>query len=169
MKAALKTLAKALVVYSGGAIVYDRLFKPQAALKRARKAADRLNLPLLIIGHSPPTPSNAIHLDLAESPQFPLPLPDDSIGVILFINAIEHEADPLALAAEAERLLAPEGTIYAMTPSPYTLHAWLGPKWALFDIEDGQKRAVPTPLYRLERAAKPATLAATPAESAPAV
>jgi SAM-dependent methyltransferase len=46
----------------------------------------------------------------------PLPFPDGAFGGVVLKDLLEHVADPVALVAEARRVLAPGGRVFASSP-----------------------------------------------------
>lgn len=140
MKRLLQQVGRALVVYAGAAYVGDRLVRPHWALFQAQQAAKKLDKPLLVIGHGLTRPLGDISVDIAESP-LPLPAEDGAVGCVLILHALEYAEDPLEIAAESERVLAPEGEVMVTSSHPAMLHSWLGRKWVLFNLDDGRKHA----------------------------
>lgn len=61
------------------------------------------------------------HLDEAHvvAPGAPLPLPDESVDIIVSWAVFEHLDDPAATAAELDRVLRPGGWICAWTPNRF--------------------------------------------------
>jgi SAM-dependent methyltransferase len=55
-----------------------------------------------------------------------IPLPDGSMEAVLFVDVLEHVADPGRLLAEAARVLAPGGHLVACVPiegEPYSMYS----------------------------------------------
>lgn len=142
MKHLLQQFGRALVVYAGAAYVGDRLVRPHWSLRQARKAAKKHDKPLLVIGHGLRRPLGDTSFDVAVD-ELPLPADDGSIGCVLILHALEYAENPLAIAAEAERVLAEGGEVMITSSHPAMLHSWLGRRWVLFDLEDGRKHARP--------------------------
>ena len=141
--AILQKIGRALVVYAGVAYVGDQLVRPHWAVHKAKVAAARVDKPLLVVGYQLTRPLGDFCIDLADAPSFPLPVEDGSIGAVLLLHALEHAADPLALAIETERVLVEGGEALVTSTSPYMLHAWFGRRWVLFNVDEGRKHAVP--------------------------
>ena len=150
MKHLLQQVGRALVVYAGAAYVGDRLVRPHWALFKAQQAAKKLDKPLLVIGHGLTRPLGDISVDVARD-TLPLPAEDGSVGCVLILHALEYAEDPLAIAAESERVLAEDGEVMVTSSHPAMLHSWLGRRWVLFDLDDGRKHA--KPLWGARRAA----------------
>ena len=51
-----------------------------------------------------------------------LPFPDGSFNLVIAVAVLEHVTDPQACVAEAHRVLAPQGWIYAVTPFLQPVH-----------------------------------------------
>jgi len=161
----LQKIGRVLVLYAGASYVSDKLVRPQYALHKAKLAAKRLDGPLLVVGYGLDGALGDKSIDLEATPETPWDLPADSASVVLLLNCLAHIEDPLSVAIEAERVLCEGGEILVMSSSPFTLHAWFGPKWVLFNVGDGKKQALKTPLYKLTRA-KIAATADTPLSAA---
>jgi len=173
MKRLLQQVGRALVVYAGAAYVGDRLVRPHWALFRAQQVAKKLDKPLLVIGYQLTRPLGDVSVDIATA-SFPLSVEDASVGCVLILHALEYAEDPLVIAAEAERILAPEGEIMVTSSHPAMLHSWLGRKWVLFNLDDGRKHAKrlwtakrAPPLDTLESADTPPESDDTPPEEPP--
>ena len=170
-------------VYVGLAFIGDKLIRPSMVARKARRVAGKLDLPVLNIGHrltssavrqmfqapalwgdvNVDTDARAATLDerLTYADPTALPFENDSFGAIILLHIVEDAEDPLALAKEADRVLAPGGIIFAVTPPWWTPHAWFANKWLLVNTPHGTKQA-----YRLWRRRKP-TLSEAFAEVVP--
>ncbi|HPO72955.1 MAG TPA: class I SAM-dependent methyltransferase [Armatimonadota bacterium] len=61
--------------------------------------------------------------------------PDDSFDVITLVDVLEHTHDPVAVLAEARRVLKPGGMLMAKVPNISSLQARLmGPWWFALDV-----------------------------------
>jgi SAM-dependent methyltransferase len=159
-------------LYLGVAFLGDKLVRPSIVARKARAVAGPLDLPVLNIGHrltsSParrmfqaPGLWGDINVDidaraaaaddrLIYADPTALPFEDDSFGAVILLHIVEKHDQPLALAEEADRVVAPGGTIFAVTPPWWTPHAWFNNKWLLVDTPTGGKRA-----FRLWQRKKP--------------
>ena len=149
MKAILQKIGRALVVYAGAAYVGDQIVRPHWSVFRAKRAARKLDKPLLAIGYQLRQAVGDIDVDVAHEDAFPLDLDDTSIGSVVILHALEHADDPLSIAAECERVLVEDGEVFITCSSPYMLHAWFGRRWILHSLPDGRKQA--RPLWSLRK------------------
>jgi hypothetical protein len=72
---------------------------------------------------------------VAQLPE-PLPIPDNSVGVIRAVDFLEHVADKIALWNELYRVLAPGGLLLSMTPSSDGRGAFQDPTHVAFYNEN---------------------------------
>lgn len=79
-----------------------------------------------------------VHSDLER-----LPLPDSAFDYVLSAHAIEHSARPLRALAEAERVLAPGGTLIIMMTRCNPATTRLRRRWA---VQCGRSRKLATVL-----------------------
>ena len=159
-------------LYLGVAFLGDKLVRPSIVARKARAVAGPLNLPVLNIGYhltsSPmrrmfqaPALWGDVNVDmdaraaaaddrLVYADPTALPFEDNSFGAVILLHIVEKHDEPLALAEEADRVVAPGGSIFAVTPPWWTPHAWFNNKWLLVDVPTGGKRA-----FRLWHRQKP--------------
>ena len=174
----LSRLFKWVGLYAGVALVGDKLLRPSIISKKARLTAGKLDLPVLNIGHrltssamrqlfKAPALWGDVNVDtdarfaeedgrLVYASPTELPFEDNTFGAVILLHIIEDSEAPLEIAKEAERVVAPGGMIYAVTPPWWTPHAWWRKKWLLVDLPSGRKQAL-----RLWRREKPPTLSET--------
>jgi SAM-dependent methyltransferase len=180
----LRRAAQLFTVYLGVAFLGDRFVRPSLVARKARRVAGKLDLPVLNVGHQltsstvrrmfqSPALWGDINVDidaraaaaddrLTYADPTALPFEDNSFGAVILLHIVEKHDDPLALAEEADRVVAPGGTIYAVTPPWWTPHAWFNNKWLLVDTTSG-KRA-----FRLWQRKKPSLAEAfRPSDAAP--
>lgn len=158
-------LLTGLVIYTGAAYVYDVLWRPEVAARRAREEADSLGKPLLVVGAGTGWSSlrallfgsqlvGDINVDLAapdgsvcgrgrvcHGDVLDLPFEDKAFGAALCTHVLEHVIDPDKALQELVRVA---DTVFIVTPRWWAPHTWLHPGHLWFLAQDGTR----IPLWR---------------------
>ena len=160
--------ARGFGIFAVCCYIGDVLVRPALVGRQARKTADSQGLPLLNVGagtpHSSlrawmlgPTEWGDVNVDIASKRPCDgdaqvchgdahyLPFPDDTFGAVILSHCLEHVDRPDVAMAEARRVTAPGGKVYAITPPWFTPHAWThsGHKWLATGPTVGTKKLFP--------------------------
>lgn len=156
---------RAVTVYAGLAWFGDTVVRPGLIARKAHLSANKVGKPLLNIGHG--FNSASLRRALGASPLWGdvnvdvdpdaeagdgytlgstkiggIEADDGAYGAVLLLHCLEKVQDPLALMIEAQRVLDPSGTLYAVTSPWWAPHAYFRRQWLLVDLPGGKKRAV---------------------------
>jgi SAM-dependent methyltransferase len=119
--------------------LYERYIEANALAWSSRQGLLALDL-----GAAHARPRGYVGVDRVAAPDVdivadlpaPLPLPDDSVGVIRAFDFLEHVADKVGLINELYRLLAPGGLLLSETPSTDGRGAFQDPSHVAFYNEN---------------------------------
>jgi SAM-dependent methyltransferase len=149
-----------LAAWAVGAYVYDVLWLPAQAAKKARSAADETGGLLLNAGAGTPNSSvraivagptlwGDVNVDIAADPSIPhgpdrvsysdiqaLPFKDNTFAACVASHVVEHVPHPRKAIAELERVT--NGPVFIIVPKWWCPHTWLHAGHRTFISDSGE-------------------------------